>query len=519
MPHKLNRCSLAVCFVLFLPLVIGAQPAPEEIEKQLASKDGKIKQFYELQQFRPVWIFDSSLRPIAKEAFELLRTDAALEFPGADYKLNGLESSFNSGKEPGVSDEIQLTESMLMFVQHRLNGRVNPSKLHRDWNLQKEMMNPADILHESIRSGSIQKYFDEFQLHEGVRALQNALSDYLLIAEKGGWPLIPSGKKLSIGMIDPRIILIRKRLRITADLEDENKGQSDEFDESLDLAIRGFQRRHGLNADGIVGPNTLTELNRTVHERIRQIQVNLERLHWLKADAESRSVVVNIPAFELQVFESGKELLRMRTIVGKVDWCSPVFLSSEITEVILNPYWSVPKVIATKEILKFVQKDPKYLKKNRIRVFSGNVQIDSDTIQWNGISPYDFPFQLRQDPGSGNSLGRIKFHFPNNCGCYLHDTPSKELFERSARAFSHGCIRIEHPLLLASFLLANDPVWTPEKIQQQTEIESQARIPLPEPVPIYIVYFTSWVDADNVLQFRQDVYKEDRKLARAMGLN
>ncbi len=299
---------------------------------------------------------------------------------------------------------------------------------------------------------------------------------------------------------DDGVGALRRRLKVTG----EFYGNADNdlvFDDLLDQAVRRFQQTHGLNVDGIVGRSTLAELNVPIQERIQQIEANLERMRWISDDIGERHVQINIPAFELTAFMQNAEWLTMRIIVGKSDWQSPVFLTSEITYLETNPYWYVPSEIANKEIWPKVAKNQDYLKKNRLKIIR---RSDGSTM-------------LRQIPGPENSLGRIKIHFANDFGCYLHDTPEKQLFEKVDRAFSHGCIRLENALELSEYLLIGDPEWDREKLENTIENNLQKTIYLSQAVPISIVYFTVWVDASSTVQFRKDIYGMDSILVREMA--
>jgi murein L,D-transpeptidase YcbB/YkuD len=270
-----------------------------------------------------------------------------------------------------------------------------------------------------------------------------------------------------------------------------------------------------VEADGVVGVATLAALNVSVAARIRQIEVNLERWRWLPRTAEPRALFVNIADFSLEVVENGKPLLPMRIIVGKRSWDTPVF-SASMTALIINPSWNVPRSIAIAEVLPAIRKNPQYLTKNNLTVLQGQGvqtrEIDPHTISWATVSAARFPYRFWQEPGPTNPLGRIKFVLPNEFDVYLHDTPFRALFAKTTRAFSHGCIRIEQPLELAEYVLRDDPQWTGEALRAAIAQGQERLVPLPHPLPIYLLYRTAWVDQDGVLQFRPDIYERDRRL-------
>jgi L,D-transpeptidase YcbB len=512
---------IAFCFLLLqFELASAEQPTPSEIQAKVASvANTLVKRFYEMEQFHSVWIQDGRPNDKAWQALNILESRAVLEFPGVDYKTKSLKSAFHSEAAISADTEVRLSDSLLLYLQHVTAGKTNFQNLYPNWKVERKIIDPVEILMSALKSENFRTYLEGFPATESYSALRKVLSEYALISEHGGWPSVTAGDSLSFGMVDSRVLSIRRRLQITQDLPSSESTTSEVFDEALDLAVRAFQSRHGLNVDGVVGTKTLAEMNISVHERIRQLQVNLERLRWMPIDSGSKYVIVNVPAYELDVYNSGQRLFQIRAIVGRKDWCTPIFLSSRITEIILNPYWYVPRNIAVKEILRLVQKNPDYLRKNGIKVFRGDDashEVPGNSINWIHIKPESFPYQLRQEPGASNSLGRIKFVFPNECGCYIHDTPNKDLFAKDFRSFSHGCIRIENPLALASFLFGEDPSWTVDQIENHIDSGITQTIGLPDSCPLYLVYLTAWAD-NNTAQFRQDIYGQDRIVARALG--
>jgi L,D-transpeptidase YcbB len=332
--------------------------------------------------------------------------------------------------------------------------------------------------------------------HEGYERLEQALERYRRSAGRSEYEPqakpVPPGPALKPGAEGDRVAALRARLAATAEAESAEPLPETElpevFDATLEEAVRAFQERHGLPADGIAGASTLAELNRTAEDQIRKIEVNLERWRRLPADLGERHILVNIAAFRLDAIEDGRSVLDMRVIVGRTHTRTPV-VSSAIERVVLNPSWYVPRGIASKEIL---PKGRSYLRRNGFEVLPDG--------------------KLRQRPGENNSLGRVKFRFPNPFGVYLHDTPSRSLFDRTVRALSHGCVRIERPADLAAWVLRDDPQWSPEAVQDALDSGRERSVELPEPVPVHIAYWTAWVDDNGTLWFGQDVYDQDREL-------
>lgn len=294
------------------------------------------------------------------------------------------------------------------------------------------------------------------------RSLRRALAAYRAIEAQGGWPRLKGRQTLRRGMYGSEVAVLRHRLAATGDLKDAGEDPR-QFDGSVEQAVRAFQARHGLAVDGVVGPRTRAALNVPVELRVRQLLINLERARWLTKDFGQRYLIVNLADFRLRAIDGGRTVLDMRVVVGLPYRSTPVF-SDEVTYVHFNPYWNVPPSIAKKDILPRVKRDPGYLVRRSIRVFSdwsGNArELDPWSIDWSRFNSSYFPYKLRQDPGPQNPLGRVKFMFPNKYSVYLHDTPSRGLFDHPVRAFSSGCIRVEKPVDLAAFLLGDDPKWT-----------------------------------------------------------
>jgi len=342
---------------------------------------------------------------------------------------------------------------------------------------------------------------------------------YREIAAKGGWPMVPHGSKMQKGDRSERILALSGRLIATGDLDRRFRNSEGLFDDALEQAVRRFQQRHGLEVDGVVGLSTLAALNVPVEERIRQIELNMERWRWLPRDFGQRYILVNIANFELDVVEDGKPLMIMHIVVGRPYRRTPVF-SDKITYLVLSPYWHVPKNIAIQDMLSLIRNDTNYLAKHNIKVFQGlgtdTREIDAKTIDWSKVTAENFNYRFRQGPGPMNALGRVKFMFPNKFNVYLHDTPSRELFAKTERAFSSGCIRIEKPIELAEYLLRDDPQWTRDNILAVIDKLVEQTVPLPKLIPIHILYCTAWANEDGSIQFRNDIYGRDKLLDEAL---
>jgi murein L,D-transpeptidase YcbB/YkuD len=323
-------------------------------------------------------------------------------------------------------------------------------------------------------------------------------------------------KKLKAGDTLTPVMNLKKRLRISGELKTKNTDSI--FDAQTKEAVKNFQLRHGLDTNGVVTSSTLEELNTPVEDRIRQIEINMERWRWVPERISDQYILVNIPEYVLHVYEKEKEVWNMRVIVGKQASKTPIF-NDELEYIVINPNWNVPRDIAIKEILPLMQEDSSYLERQHMEMFVGESSknpINPNSIDWETISPENFNYRFRQTPGNDNALGIIKFLFPNEYDVYLHDTPTHSLFERSERGFSHGCIRIQDPMKMADYLLRTDPEWDHERIMETIRSKEEKYIPLVKKIPVYILYFTVWMDAGGNPHFHKDIYGHDKKLEKEL---
>lgn len=345
-----------------------------------------------------------------------------------------------------------------------------------------------------------------------ITALTHYLTRYHSEASQP-WPTLRSSHLLKKGMTQPVIAAIRERLVQLGDLATPFAPASDLFDPDLKEAVQHFQQRMGLNPDGVIGAATLREINVSPASRIRQIEVNIERWKALAPSMGTRFVLVNVPDFRLFLYDNGQSILTMKAIVGKPSRPTPD-ITSEITHVIFNPYWNVPRLIAGKDIIPKVLNDPDYLNDMHIRIFESQEpnarEIPENEVNWEAASENGFPWHFRQEPGNDNALGRVKFEFKNSDSIYLHDTPTKNLFDLPVRDFSSGCIRLEKPLALVADLMPFDEKWTEARMQTLLDNGKTAYVKIQQPTPVIITYLTAWVDDQGQLNFRRDIYHRDQ---------
>ena len=345
--------------------------------------------------------------------------------------------------------------------------------------------------------------------------LRDALGKYNAIVMVGGWETIPGGGTLRSGASDSRVPALRRRLAFSGDLPEDGDTEITYFDGELEKAVKRFQARHGLTPDGAVGPKSLTVLNVPAEVWAEQLAANLRLQRKPESRFGDRAIVVNVAAYEMVVYEGGKEILRSRTIIGKPDRETPR-LVSELKWLEINPTWTPPSRIAVEEIMpKLRRHGTEYLDKRGFRVFDmQSRELDAETLDLASIKGNSLPFILRQDPGPRNPLGNVKFMFPNNEAIFLHDTRQRRLFNRSGRALSHGCVRVDAAAQLAMLLLAEEG-WTPARYDEVVKSGKTHRVRLSNPMPIHIITRTAWVDENNGVQFRNDPYVKGKKLQLA----
>jgi len=538
----------AVVMGVVLLLVVGqgialylSDPATRLIRDRIQGIDGAtliedeplhnpdlVAGFYSDGGCRPVWSSEKHLTSKAEAFIAVLRRADGEGLNPEDYHLAKIESLIRQWRngdrqvDKRVNLDLLLTDAFVAFGRHVRNGRVDPRTVYPDWyNFPRRENGDGEII-DALKRDELGKALKVIQpTDSGYEKLREAFLRYRSIEERGGWPSVPGGPKLKAGDRDDRVLLLRKRLFLSGDLGDGAEG-GNLFDEKIERALRLFQSRHGLIADGVLGASTVEELNIPVGKRVRQLKLNLERLRWLPRVLGDHYIFVNLADFSLEVVEKNETVMTMRIIVGRDEENQRTFVfTGNITYLEINPFWNVPESIAVNELIPKMKDDPCYLSSHGIRIIDGwnepAKEIDPKSIDWVSLDPGQFRYRLRQDPGPRNPLGRVKFMFPNEFSIYLHDTPDRQLFERARRTFSHGCIRIEKPLDLAVYLLKGYSDWKREDILRAIASRQRQVITLPEPVPIYIFYLTAWVDHGGLVHFCRDVYSGDRILEQAMN--
>ncbi|GAA3950358.1 L,D-transpeptidase family protein [Hymenobacter algoricola] len=535
----------------------GAQPTLDSVyivramNAEPAFKEQLIwaKKFYREREFRLGWFRNHEIVPQAKTLLGVINKAADEGLDPKKYKVKDFDKLFadlekaqgDSTKRNALEKQIDvaLSGTYFNYASDFYRGRVNPREVKGiDWDVKRNKIKLHKALMTILKEReSTYPYYEFEPLHPEYDGLKKALAEYRAIQRNGGWPLLPAGTKLKPGDSSPNVALLRQRLLGTAadtaapapatatPVQPVANGAATpvavaapKYDGELVLAVKEFQRDMGLKVDGIVSGETVKQLNVPVSDRVRQITVNMERWRWVPKRFEKDYLLVNIPDYKLHVVENDKEVFDMRVIVGKTLNATPVF-SDKVEYVVLSPYWNVPWSIIEKEMKPKLMSNPSaYLDRLDMEVVRGYgkkaVAVDPNSIDWSSIEQKTFKYTVRRRPGPKNDLGEVKFIFPNSNDIYLHDTPHDELFSQSKRGFSHGCVRVAEPLKLAEYLLRNKPGWDMQTIQDTIAERREKYVSLKETVPVYLVYFTAWVDPAGHVNFREDIYGHDTALAK-----
>jgi murein L,D-transpeptidase YcbB/YkuD len=411
--------------------------------------------------------------------------------------------------------DLALSATYFNFADDYYRGLVVPKENRGvEWDVKSNKIKLHKALMTVLGERKSKYPYAEFgSLHPEYANLKKALIRYREIQKNGGWPNIPSNTVLKPGQQSTVVPLLNKRL---ADLLPKTEGaaiDSATYSPALVEAVKKFQQLHGQKADGNIGPATVKLLNVPVQNRIRQIIINMERWRWIPKSFEPSYLFVNIPEYKLRVIENSKQVMDMNVIVGKVLHETPIF-SDKLENVVLSPYWNIPPGILKDEIAPKVMSDPGFLDRMDMEIvtFKGE-PVSASSVDWSQAGNDNFQYIVRRRPGPKNDLGDVKFIFPNENNVYLHDTPHDELFSQSKRGFSHGCVRVERPLELATYLLKDVPGWDRGRIMSQINTREEKYVPVKRKLPIYLLYFTAAADANGNVQFHEDIYGHDQKLA------
>lgn len=459
----------------------------------------RLREFYAKRNYQYAWFTDSGFVEYGQGFSEMLNNYLAYSKDSTlfDQELRSLIDSFSINEHSTrpatefIKTELLLSTQFFRYAHRVYEGRNGLDQKDLGWFIPKKKVDPVAVLDSmiSVRSSRFETYEP---LNPQYHLLKNQLIKYYTLQNE-----LDSLRPIELlnrkDILDfSKNINLKKHLVLLGDLS--TKASASKDSDSVIIALKRFQNRHGLSPTDVVNQATANCFNEPSDSRIKQMLINLERLKWVPLQPSSDYLLVNIPEFRLHAFDNGQYMWSMKVVVG-TDANSTVIFSGNLKYVVFSPYWNIPRSILKKEILPGISRNKNYLAQHK--------------MEWNGGN-------VRQKPGPRNSLGLVKFLFPNSYNIYLHDTPSKSLFNESKRAFSHGCIRLEKPTKLASFLLRNDSSWNSDKIAQAMNAGKENYVTLRETIPVFIGYFTSWVDQAGVLNFRDDIYGHDKKMAEKL---
>jgi len=530
------RLSSIFRFAFLTATVVVAQPAihAQEVDELIRARveqlhatgmlevDGVaiaarnlIPELYEARAFAPTWRtvaqVDSLLEVIEESYLEGLdpadyHVDAVRAARAAFLDIDDVPPAERAGLD------IVLTDSVIRLGYHLRFGKVDPVELDSDWNFRRELVDqdPAETIQAAIDAPSMHVFADQVIPRNVLyRRLKAALAEYRKIAAAGGWLTVASGPTLEPGTDDIRVPVLAERLATSGDLDPAAVDtRATRYEGEIVAAVEGFQARHGLAADGAIGPATLAALNVPVEQRIEQIRANIERARWVFGELENDFVLVNIAAYRLDLVRQGETVWTTRVQVGQPYRKTPVFKAA-MRYLVFNPTWTVPPTVLLQDILPQQRRDVGYLGTRNIDLIDDKgMAVDPTTVDWSRRNGY--PYRFVQRPGPTNALGRVKFMFPNEHSIYLHDTPSRDLFARTSRAFSSGCIRVEHPFDLALRLLGSG--WDQARIDALVASGRTETVFLDDPIAVMLLYWTAEVDDENRLSFWPDVYARDAEV-------
>jgi len=465
----------------------------------------RMRSFYNTRNYQYAWFSSNGLTEQALgfwnlRNYAIYSGDTSLKNKTLEKKMDSLTAEdtlqLSASDESVLNTELALTQSFIMYaLSNYEKGYVKRKELERFIPFEKEdVVTVADSLINKKHKDD--KYFDD--INDDYKSLKAELAKYLQIVKGGGWPQITGdAKTFKKGTSSAEIALLKKRFQISGDMQVQDT--SNIFDDTLTNAIKVFQNRLGLTQDGLITTALLKDINVSAQQRLQQILINMNRMRWMPQEPQGQLILVNIPEFILHVVDGKNKVFDMAVVVGKEGHNTMMF-TGKLSQIVFSPYWNVPPSIVKKEILPKMQSDPNYLQEQNMEV-TGNA----------GGLPV-----IRQLPGEKNSLGRVKFLFPNSYNIYFHDTPAKSLFSKDKRAYSHGCIRLSDPEKMADYLLQDNPNWPPDKIEEAMNSGNPQTVNIKNLVPVFITYYTAWVDENGLLNFRDDIYERDSTVANKM---
>ena len=476
----------------------------------------EVRAFYEVRDFESIWIEDGKPSIYAREFVDALLRAKEDGLDPDDYDADELFQKLHVGNVTTIADlEIHLSTSLVSFAQHLNAGRLDPERVTQENVIYPAAISAERVLDQISSTGNIKVYLRLLAPHTPrYERLRAALANYRRIAANGGWPEFPGGDVLRPGANDARIPILRKRLALSEDFKGATANSSTKYDAPLVEAVKKFQRRHGLEVDGIVGADVSEQINISVEQRIETIEYNLERRRWMQNDYGPRYIFTNLTDRVLKYVDNEKTRHAELIQAGQSFQGTPIF-SDEMEYIEFNPYWTVPHKIATRKMLPQLQRNAGALVSDGYEIMKDGKVVEASSIRWSNYSPDDFPFRIRQKPGGDNALGQVRFMFPNQFNVSIHDTPDSAKFDETSRFAGFGYLRLRDPLKMAELIL-KDQGWDREKIDEVVKSGQRAVVQLDDTVRVHIAYLTAWVNKDGSVQFRRDEYGRDEILANAL---
>ncbi|MEM6623108.1 MAG: L,D-transpeptidase family protein [Pseudomonadota bacterium] len=519
------------------PLSPAAAALKQSIDAAFGA-DSPVAAAYMARGYAPIWLTDDgTVSPTARQLIDVLSRAGDHALPVAKYAPDALSAQMAT---PGPALEVALTQAYIAYATDVGSGLLEPKRVDRELHVFPERPDAGALVRAAGAASDMTVHLESLPPADpAYRRLVERFAAFRMLGGQGIWgEPVSGGRTMRPGDRNARVAEARARLTAMGDLDPniydrQANGAADGtqiaandtatdvpvaafdqtlFDQPMVEALQRFQARHGLNLDGVIGPATLRQLNVSRSTRAEQIAVNLERLRWMNRDLGERHIMVNLAGFTMAVMNNGEAEFTSRGVVGQARRHRTPEFSDVMDHMVINPSWHVPRSIATEEILPKLQADPTYMDAKGMRL----VGADASVVDWSTVTPETFPGRITQRPGSGNALGTVKFMFPNQFAIYLHDTPSKRLFQRDVRAYSHGCVRVEKPHELAAHLLSGQETDPEGFFQQVLNTRRERRVNLDEPLPVHLTYRSAWIDDQGVEQFRGDIYGRDKKIAAAL---
>ncbi len=543
-------CGVILCSLAATPVAAVEPDAPEqlitrldavgyEVMKRLEAgfhaktdyiknEHGALVEYYSDHDNRPVWVDTGGLTDKARAIMQEIAKAGDYGLNAADYALPELERAAEGEQLPlaKLADaEVMISHAALAYVRDARGGRIPPRTLSRNLDPTLDIPDPLKVMEEIVETDDPAAFLRGFQpQHPQFEALRQ-----VLLRTRGGSATekriaVPKGPVIKPGESHKQVAIIRKRLKVDVPERDGRTLFPEQvFDSELEMAVKAFQKSHGLTADGVIGPATRRAMNARPKNKVKTILANMERWRWIPVE-DKLHVRVNVPEFLVRVHDGEKIIHSERVVVGKLKNSTPVF-SGEMDRIVFNPYWNVPNSIKVEEILPYLRRGgggwffssssrPAVLRRHNLYVKYRGRSVDASSVDWRRVDIRKFHFY--QPPGGPNVLGVVKFMFPNKHDVYMHDTPTKELFVRSSRAYSHGCVRVRNPLKIAELLLSRDSGWSRGRINATVRSGKNSPVKLNNKVPVHVTYFTARARADGSVVYFGDLYGHDTRIARAL---